>query len=91
MFFWEFFPLRHDFTCPCVDAAEFVDVGVAHVVEFLRRLLAAVADPAIDEDNLVQVGQFFSFSHFLINVVIKYKTAEIHLIREFPPLELFET
>ena len=57
-FFGIFLSLRHNFTCPCVDTAEFVDVGVAHIAELLRRLVAAVAASAIDENDLVQIGQF---------------------------------
>ena len=45
------------FALPAVDAAEFDDIRIAEGGQLVRRLLAAVAAAAVDENQLFPVGQ----------------------------------
>ena len=49
----------HDLSGPGVDPAEFVDVGISHVRKLLRCLLGSVPASAVNQDDLIQIREFF--------------------------------
>ena len=49
---------RYNITRPVDNAAELVDICIAHIKKLLRGLLTAVSAPAVDQNDLVKVRQF---------------------------------